>query len=284
MTKISRDQLRRIIRETKASVDAESSKKSTLSESTLKDISTLNEAKRAVALHEARLVKQLNEYTDLNATISASSEVIDVINENFFGNLKQGLSAMAKGLKRSAFDRGPTTADSEGGYTAAGLSEELPEMKELQKGLKAVSAAAKTAKSKKISDTEAVGVALMNYVKSLTDLYGNFKSIEKSEKAQNELPDVLPRLASAFMDARELIGRISIEANNASEELYNALRGSALLKMSEPETGGAVALDTDVSSASAKRGDISGRARGKQTSGGALAGAGPTAGGLAGGR
>ena len=95
---------------------------------------------------------------------------------------------------------------------------------------------------------------------------------------------MLPKLSAAFKDAREFIGRVAIEAQNASEELYKALRGSELLKMSEPETGGAVALDTDVSSASAKRGDISGRARGKQTSGGALAGAGPTAGGIAGSR
>lgn len=284
MTKISRDQLRRIIRETKASVDAETSKKTSLTETTRKEIDALNEAKKAVALHEARLVRQLNEYAELNATISTSGEVVDMLNEKFFSKIGQGLSAMAKSLKRAAIDRGPVTADSEGGATTADLSEELPEMQELNKGLKAVSAAAKAAKSKKVSDTDAVGVALMNYVKSLTDLYSNFKSVEKSEKAQRELPDVMPRLASAFKDAREFIGRISIEANNASEELYNALRGSSLLKMSEPESGGAIALDTGVTNVGAKRGDMPGRARGRQTTGGALAGAGPTAGGLAGSR
>ena len=280
MTKISRDQLLRIIRETKASVDAESTKRTTLSESTRKEINSLIEAKKAVALHEASLRKQLNEYTQLNASISTAGEVVDVLSEKFFSKIGQGLSAMGKSIARSAVP-GYTGY---GGATTADIAAEIPEMKALEKGLKAVSVAAKTAKSKKISDTDAVGVAMMDYVKSLTDLYSEFKNVETDEKAKRALPDVLPKLSAAFKDAREFIGRVTMEAQNASEELYKALRGSELLKMSEPETGGAVALDTDVSSASAKRGDISGRARGKQTSGGALAGAGPTAGGIAGSR
>lgn len=279
MAKITRDQLRRIIRETKASVDAESTKKQTLSESTLKEIDSLNEAKRAVALHEANLRRQLNEYAQLNASIGTASEVVDVLSEKFFSKIGQGLSAMGKSLSRTFLD-----TKGHGGATTADIAAEIPEMKQLDKGLKAVSAAAKAAKSKKISDTDAVGVALMAYVKSLTDLYSEFKSIETDEKARRALPDVMPKIADAFKDAREFIGRIAIEAQNASEALYGALRGSEILKMSEPETGGAVALDADVKDVGARRGDISARARGKQTSGGALAGAGPTAGGLAGGR
>lgn len=279
MTKISRDQLRRIIRETKASVDAESSKKATLSESTRKEISSLNEAKKAVALHEANLRRQLNEYTQLNASIGTAGEVVDVLSEKFFSKLGQGLSAMGKSLSRSFLD-----TKGYGGATTADLAEEIPEMKALDKGLKAVNAAAKAAKSKKVSDTDAMGVSLMAYVKALTDLYGEFKSLETDEKAKRALPDVMPKLADAFKDAREFIGRIAIEAQNASEELYSALRGSEILKLSEPETGGAVALDTDVKNVGARRGDMPARARGKQTSGGALAGAGPTAGGIAGSR
>lgn len=279
MAKITRDQLRRIIRETKASVDAESTKKQTLSESTLKEIDSLNEAKRAVALHEANLRRQLNEYAQLNASIGTASEVVDVLSEKFFSKIGQGLSAMGKSLSRAFLD-----TKGHGGATTADIAAEIPEMKALDKGLKAVNAAAKSAKSKKISDTDAVGVALMDYVKSLTDLYSEFKSIETDEKARRALPDVMPKIADAFKDAREFIGRIAIEAQNASEALYGALRGSEVLKMSEPETGGAVALDADVKNAGSRRGDISARARGKQTTGGALAGAGPTAGGLAGGR
>jgi predicted nucleic acid-binding OB-fold protein len=229
MTKISRDQLRRIIRETKASVDAETSKKSAISENACKEINSLIEAKKVVALHEARIKRQLKEYTDLSATIDTASEVVDVLSEKFFSKIGQGLSAIGKSIARSAIP-GYTGY---GGATSADIGEEIPEMQALTKGLKAVKAAEKAVKSKNLSDVSSFSAALMNYIKTFTNLYKDFKYIETDERARNALPDVLDRIAVALEDARAFLTKIASAVQLASDEFYTALKGSSILRASD---------------------------------------------------
>jgi hypothetical protein len=231
MTKISRDQLRRIIRETKASVDAETSKRTSLTETTRKEINALNEAKKAVALHEARLKKQLNDYTELSATISTVNEISEIL-ENKINEL-----GFLKNLGRVAKQ---TVGDWPGfGVRAGGETSKDLESQKLNTKLKAVKSAEKAAKSVKISDTEMFGDALMKYINSLADLYEDFKFLDKSSSDRaNPMSkgdeDMIKAIADEFFNARFFLREITLKVSAALTAITNTLRNSPILQMSQP--------------------------------------------------
>ena len=148
----------------------------------------------------------------------------EVLNEQFFKKLGQGLSAMGKSVARSAIPG----YKGYGGASTEDIASEVPEMKALDNGLKAVEAKAKSLKGMNIGNIDALDGAIDQYVTSLIDLYGDFKDVVEDREKQNALPDVLPKLQSAFKTARGMLQQLQIAISDASKKLTQAVRGSEL--------------------------------------------------------
>jgi hypothetical protein len=161
----------------------------------------------------------------------------EVLNEQFFKKLGQGLSAMGKSVARSAIPG----YKGYGGAETADIASEVPEMKALDNGLKAVEAKAKSLKGMNIGNIDALDGALDQYVTSLVDLYSDFKDIADDREKQNALPDVLPKLQSAFKTARGMLQQLQLAVADASKKLTQAVQGSELARTTvtvpSPRTG-----------------------------------------------
>jgi len=183
----------------------------------------------AVMLNEAVKVKLLEK--------KLARYNSEVLNEQFFKKLGQGLSSIGKSVARSAIPG----YKGYGGATAEDIDSEGPEMKALDNGLKAVEAKAKSLKGMNIGNIDALDGAIDQYVTSLVDLYGEFKDVVENEKKQNELPNVLPKLQSAFKTARGMLQQLQIAISDASKKLTQAVQGSELARTTvsvpSPRTG-----------------------------------------------
>jgi len=161
----------------------------------------------------------------------------EVLNEQFFKKLGQGLSAMGKSVARSAIPG----YKGYGGASTEDIASEVPEMKALDNGLKAVEAKAKSLKGMNIGNIDALDGAIDQYVTSLVDLYGDFKDVVENKEKQNALPDVLPKLQSAFKTARGMLQQLQIAISDASKKLTQAVQGSELARTTvsvpSPKTG-----------------------------------------------
>jgi len=182
----------------------------------------------AVMLNEAVKVKLLEK-----KLVRYNSEVL---NEQFFKKLGQGLSAIGKSVARSAIPG----YKGYGGASTEDIASEVPEMKALDNGLKAVEAKAKSLKGMNIGNIDALDGAIDQYVTSLIDLYGDFKDVVENRE-QNALPDVLPKLQSAFKTARGMLQQLQIAISDASKKLTQAVQGSELaittVSVPSPRTG-----------------------------------------------
>lgn len=221
---------------------------------------------------EAKMLHESKKYHILEEKVIKYNKVL---NEQFFQKLGQGLAAMGKTLGRAAIPG----YKGYGGAESYELEAELPEMKALAQGLKSVEAKKKDLTGVKLSDIDRVDSALDQYVTSLIDLYTEFKDIVNDREKAAVLPNVMPKLQTAFKDGREMLRQIQQAVTDASTKISQALKGSKLasstISVPAPRTG-------IPSASNAPRADIPARARGSLTTGGALRGAGPTAGGLAG--
>ena len=161
----------------------------------------------------------------------------EVLNEQFFKKLGQGLSAIGKSVARSAIPG----YKGYGGASTEDIASEVPEMKALDNGLKAVEAKAKSLKGMNIGNIDALDGAIDQYVTSLIDLYGDFKDVVENTEKQNALPDVLPKLQSAFKTARGMLQQLQIAISDASKKLTQAVQGSELARTTvsvpSPRTG-----------------------------------------------
>lgn len=222
---------------------------------------------------EARMLNEIKKYRILESKVAKYNEVL---NEGFFDKLTQGLSAMGKTLGRAAIPG----YKGYGGAESYELEAELPEMKALAQGLKSVEAKKKDLAGVKLSDIDRVDSALDQYVTSLVDLYTEFKDIVNVPEKAAVLPNVMPMIQTAFKDGRDMLRQLQQAVTDASTKISQALKGSKLaastVTVPAPRTGIPAA-------ASGRRTDMPARARGPLTTGGPLRGAGPTAGGLAGG-
>ena len=170
----------------------------------------------AVMLNEAVKVKLLEK--------KLARYNSEVLNEQFFKKLGQGLSAIGKSVARSAIPG----YKGYGGASTEDIASEVPEMKALDNGLKAVEAKAKSLKGMNIGNIDALDGAIDQYVTSLIDLYGDFKDVVENREKQNALPDVLPKLQSAFKTARGMLQQLQIAISDASKKLTQAVQGSEL--------------------------------------------------------
>lgn len=205
----------------------------------------------------------------------------EVLNEQFFKKLGQGLSAMG-----SAVGRGLVPGyKGHGGATTSELEKDIPEMKALEAGLKNVKAKEDALKGMKIGNVDALDGALDQYVTALVDLYGEFKDVVDNKEKRMALPGVFEKLQSSFKTARSTLRQLQQAVADANTKVSQALKGSELEQTTvSASSKKGVAYDAEAGPAAQRRGDIPDRARGPLTTGGALRGAGPTAGGLAGGR
>ena len=193
----------------------------------------------AVMLNEAVKVKLLEK--------KLARYNSEVLNEQFFKKLGQGLSAIGKSVARSAIPG----YKGYGGASTEDIASEVPEMKALDNGLKAVEAKAKSLKGMNIGNIDALDGAIDQYVTSLIDLYGDFKDVvedvedvedrEKQNALRDALPDVLPKLQSAFKTARGMLQQLQIAISDASKKLTQAVQGSELARTTvsvpSPRTG-----------------------------------------------
>ena len=183
----------------------------------------------AVMLNEAVKVKLLEK--------KLARYNSEVLNEQFFKKLGQGLSAIGKSVARSAIPG----YKGYGGASTEDIASEVPEMKALDNGLKAVEAKAKSLKGMNIGNIDALDGAIDQYVTSLIDLYGDFKDVVENGEKQNALPDVLPKLQSAFKTARGMLQQLQIAISDASKKLTQAVEGSELARTTvsvpSPKTG-----------------------------------------------
>jgi len=183
----------------------------------------------AVMLNEAVKVKLLEK--------KLARYNSEVLNEQFFKKLGQGLSAMGKSVARSAIPG----YKGYGGASTEDIASEVPEMKALDNGLKAVEAKAKSLKGMNIGNIDALDGAIDQYVTSLIDLYGDFKDVVQNTEKQNALPDVLPKLQSAFKTARKMLQQLQFAISDASKKLTQAVQGSKLARTTvsvpSPRTG-----------------------------------------------
>ena len=183
----------------------------------------------AVMLNEAVKVKLLEK--------KLARYNSEVLNEQFFKKLGQGLSAIGKSVARSAIPG----YKGYGGASTEDIASEVPEMKALDNGLKAVEAKAKSLKGMNIGNIDALDGAIDQYVTSLIDLYGDFKDVVENTEKQNALPDVLPKLQSAFKTARGMLQQLQIAISDASKKLTQAVQGSELARTTvsvpSPRTG-----------------------------------------------
>jgi hypothetical protein len=183
----------------------------------------------AVMLNEAVKVKLLEK--------KLARYNSEVLNEQFFKKLGQGLSAIGKSVARSAIPG----YKGYGGASTEDIASEVPEMKALDNGLKAVEAKAKSLKGMNIGNIDALDGAIDQYVTSLIDLYGDFKDVVENREKQNALPDVLPKLQSAFKTARGMLQQLQIAISDASKKLTQAVQGSELARTTvsvpSPRTG-----------------------------------------------
>jgi hypothetical protein len=170
----------------------------------------------AVMLNEAVKVKLLEK--------KLARYNSEVLNEQFFKKIGQGLSAIGKSVARSAIPG----YKGYGGASTEDIAAEVPEMKALDNGLKAVEAKAKSLKGMNIGNIDALDGAIDQYVTSLIDLYGDFKDVVEDREKQNALPDVLPKLQSAFKTARGMLQQLQIAISDASKKLTQAVQGSEL--------------------------------------------------------
>jgi len=215
------------------------------------------------------------KYSILEGKISRYNN--EVLNEQFFQNVKQGLSAMG-----SALGRGLVPGyKGHSGAAAEDFEKDIPEMKALENGLKTVAQKEKALKGMRIGDVDALDGALDQYVTALVDLYGEFKDVVNNKEKRMALPGVFEKLQSTFKTARGTLRQLQQAVADANTKVSQALAGSELasstVSVPKPKTGIPAASN-------APRADMPARARGPLTTGGALRGAGPTAGGLAGGR
>ena len=202
----------------------------------------------------------------------------EVLNEQFFKKLGQGLSAVGKSIGRSAIP-GFTGY---GGATTQDLDKEIPEMKALEVGLKNVKSKEDALKGMKIGNIDTLDAALDQYVTALIDVYSEFKDVTSNPEKRMALPGVFEKIESSFKTARATLRQLQQAVSDASEKVSQALRGSELsastVSVRDQEKKPAMPAAVN-----APRADMPARARGALTTGGALRGAGPTAGGLAGG-
>lgn len=228
--------------------------------------------KKQQLMMEARMLQEAKKYRILENKVARYNKIL---NEGFFDKLSQGFSAMGKTLGRAAIPG----YKGYGGAESYELEAELPEMKALAQGLKTVESKKKELAGVKLSDVDRVDSALDQYVTSLLDLYTEFKDVVDNSEKASTLPNVMPKLQTAFKDGREMLRQIQQAVTDASTKISQALKGSKLaastVTVPAPRTG-IPAAD------SGRRTDMPARARGPLTTGGSLRGAGPTAGGLGG--
>lgn len=221
---------------------------------------------------EAKMLHESKKYHILEEKIVKYNKVL---NEQFFQKLGQGLAAMGKTLGRAAIPG----YKGYGGAESYELEAELPEMKALAQGLKTIESKKKELAGVKISNVDRVDSALDQYVSSLIDVYDEFKDIINNPEKAATLPNITQKIQVAFKSAREMLLQLQQAISDASTKISQALKGSKLasstISVPAPRTG-------IPGASNAPRADMPARARGSLTTGGALRGAGPTAGGLAG--
>lgn len=226
---------------------------------------------------EARMLNEVKKYRILESKVAKYNEVL---NEGFFDKLTQGLSAMAKTLGRAAIPG----YQGYGGAESYELEEEIPEMKALEQGLKSVESKKKDLAGVKLSDIDRVDSALDQYVTSLINLYDEFKDVIDNPEKAAALPKIMPRMQTVFKDARALLRQLQQAVTDASTKVSQAIKNSKLSSstITVPKPRGVV-YDAEEAPDARTRPGMAARARGPLTTGGPLRGAGPTAGGLAGG-
>jgi len=184
----------------------------------------------------------------------------EVLNEQFFQNIKQGLSAMG-----SAVGRGLVPGyKGYGGATTSDVEKDIPEMKALENGLKTVAQKEKALKGMRIGDVDALDGALDQYVTSLVDLYGEFKDVVDNKEKRMALPGVFEKLQSTFKTARGTLRQLQQAVADANTKISQAIKGSELgqstVSVPTPRTGIPAASN-------APRADMPARARGGLTRG-----------------
>ena len=184
----------------------------------------------------------------------------EVLNEQFFKKLGQGLSAMGSAVGRGLVPgyKGYSGADAED------FEKDIPEMKALEAGLKNVKARESDLKGMKIGDVDALDGALDQYVTALVDLYGEFKDVVDNKEKRMALPGVFEKLQSTFKTARGTLRQLQQAVADANTKVSQALKGSELgqTTVSNPSQR------TGIPAASnAPRADMPARARGGLTRG-----------------
>jgi hypothetical protein len=218
---------------------------------------------------------------------------LNIISENsgkYAKLIEQGILNRLKTVAKQTVGSWPGFGVEAGGDSPEEIEMQHPEnaakMKVFQSDLKNVQAKEKALREKKIGNNVLdLDNAMYYYVDSLIDLYGKHKDIINDEKKSEVFPDMFQKLKAAFETARSILGSIQKAAGEAASKISQTLKGSKLAgELSLPKTNIAKAPSSAGTALNTPRGDISARARGPLTTGGALRGAGPTAGGLAGGR
>lgn len=134
-----------------------------------------------------------------------------VLNEGFFDKIKQlgqGVASGAKALMGGA----------SGGATAADLSAELPEMKQLKVSLNKVEQMKNKLLSFKLSDIKGIDASLDTYVQTLVDTFEEWKHVTESE-GSNTLPEVVEQVTAVFKTAKTLIAGLMKAFDDANEVL-----------------------------------------------------------------
>ncbi len=199
------------------------------------------------------LEKKLNKYNTL-------------LNEQFFKKIGQGLSAMARSLGREYVPN----YTGHGGATTQDIDREFPEMKALDLGLKNVKTKENALKGMKLSNIEALDLALDQYVTALIDVYSEFKDVVNDKEKSSALPEVMIKMQKTFKDARGMLGQLTQAVSEASEKISNALKGSQLetstlsVRRDEDDENKKPAMPAAVN---APRADMPARARGSLTRG-----------------
>lgn len=202
--------------------------------------------------------------------------------------IEQGILNRLKTVAKQTVGSWPGFGVEAGGESPEEVEMQHPEnaakMKAFQSDLKNVQAKEKALREKKIGNNVLdLDNAMYYYVDSLIDLYGKHKDIINDENKSEVFPDMFQKLKATFETARSILGSIQKAAGEAASKISQALKGSKL-EISLPKTNIAKAPSSAGTALNIPRGDMPARARGPLTTGGALRGAGPTAGGLAGGR
>lgn len=208
-------------------------------------------------MNKNKMLLEARSYRILENKLTKYNELL---NEQFFKKIGQGLSAMARSLGRENVP-GYTGY---GGATTQDLDKELPEMKALEVGLKNISAKENTLKSMKLSNIDALDGALDQYVTALIDVYSEFKDVVDNKEKSGALPEVMPKIEKTFKDARGMLRQLQQAVSDASNKVSQALKGSQLgastVSVPKPKTSIPAASN-------APRADMPARARGSLTRG-----------------